>query len=94
MSEHRSQWTLHQHGDTSGRSYIEDGEEIVIAIDLDPSTAEFIVKAVNCHDALADALEEILDALGALSNPSELYALVGEKSKDILSALARARSKP
>jgi hypothetical protein len=40
---------------------------------------------------LYEALTTILDAIGALSNPNELHALVGDKSHWILATLADAR---
>lgn len=59
------------------------------------SDAEFIVRAVNCHEELLWALKTVLDSMGALSNPTELggWAISERDQSKIMAAIARAEGR-
>jgi hypothetical protein len=73
----------------------EQPEALVIAVHPGTSDAarDQLIRQHALIEELRGALEDVLDALGALGKPHELTSIMGEDADKVFAALAKAEPK-
>ncbi|KKK84664.1 hypothetical protein LCGC14_2781090 [marine sediment metagenome] len=97
MEHTKGEWKATDYVMVDGkRRYDVETADEVIAMDVSRANAERIVKAVNCHDDLVEALKEAINALTIKLDKPKYPEILDFKSRVepmILQALAKAEGK-